>query len=837
MGMPTNLMHFFVLYSYLQFTVAAADSSANQTQNPWAHAANVLAKWHFQEFETHITILIFLICVILLRMIYEHLALFTTWIPESFVHLSAGVVFGSVLRLSTTQQGRRKWELTPSLFFNYLLPPIVLDSAYCMYNRAITEYIGAIMTFAVVGSILNSILTATLMWTLYVCGAYGPFNIKFDFKSFLVFSTIISAVDPVAVLATLQEIRVDLGLYYTVFGESLFNDAVIVALYGTVTSFSHLEQVTATHVMYAVLSLFTVSIGGLVIGALFGLVTCLVTRFQNNFGSVLVLTISYFSYIMGDCLGWSGLMALICCGLIQTAYAFHNLSQVSVVVVRRVTKITAEISESVIFLFMGLELVSRPFEWHTGFCLWALIACLLSRAVTVLVLANLLNFFSDQYDRISPTEQITLIYGGLRGAVCFCLAVLVKQHYFRTDGEYKRPLFITATMFIIFFTIIVMGMTIRPLIMWLRIPLRREEKLSLFHQLNEHILDESLCAVETILDRKGRNRVRDWFYDIDDRYIRKWLQRDPETHNQKIVKLYEQIALKLHYAMIQPAKSELHLDKIPRGIKMHYTPVDGPAKLAESILTGSHAEGQQMSTIIYSPARTRQVDSDFSVICSEDEFPAYMTKMVRPTVNWMRNFARWRLCGRRTKVELTRPSMTESFSGTSTGVTNVENIRRYLRRSRVESFLSTSSVQHPFMDNLVDLLVSKTLIASKTDDQGNIINSTTFHRGRQTLVSTADPAYLGSNETDTDVPAVRPRTRRFSSICTSRRIRSRMCDFLWCIPNLGTLAPPTAHRLATSVASRNISQFFLTQEEPIQLNSTQRRRIAARQIRQSILEV
>ncbi|TGZ68184.1 hypothetical protein CRM22_004394 [Opisthorchis felineus] len=831
--MPTNLMHFFVLYSYLQFSVAA-DSSSNHTQDLWRHAANVLASWHFQEFETHITILIFLLCVILLRMIYEHLASSTTWIPESFVHLLAGVIFGSVLRLTTAQRGSIKWELTPSLFFHYLLPPIVLDSAYCMYNRAITEYIGAIITFAVFGSILNSILTATLMWTMYVCGAYGPFNIKLGFKSFLLFSTIISAVDPVAVLATLQEIRVELGLYYTVFGESLFNDAVIVALYGTIASFAHLEQVTATQVMYAVLSLFTVSIGGLVIGALFGVMTCLATRGQSNFGAVLVLTISYFSYIMGDCLGWSGLMALICCGLIQTAYAFHNLNQVSVVVVRKVTKITAEISESVIFLFVGLELVSRPFEWHTGFCLWALTACLLSRAITVLILANLLNFFSDQYDRISLTQQVTLIYGGLRGAVCFCLAVLVEEHYFRTDGEYKRSLFITATMFIIFFTIIFMGTTIRPLITWMRIPLQREEKLSLFHQLNEHILDESLCAVETILDRKGRNRVRDWFYDIDDRYIRKWLQRDPETHNQKIVKLYEQIALKLHYAMMQPAKSELHLDKIPDGIKLHYTPVGGPAKLPESILS---AEEQQISRIIHSPARTRKFDSVSSVICPEEEFPSRMTKMVRPTVNWMRNFARWKLCGRGQEVDLNRASMTERFSVIGTGVDNVANIRKYLRSSRVESFISTSTAQHPFMDNLVDILVSKTLIASKTDDQGNIINSSTFHGGRQTLVSTADHTYLGLNGTDTDVPALRPRRRRCSSIFTGRRIRSRMFDCLWCVSNSGIPAQPTAHGLATSVASRNISQFFLTQEEPAQLHSIQQRRIAARQIRQSILEV
>ena len=68
-----------------------------------------------------------------------------------------------------------------------------------------------------------------LMHCRYVCGLAGLFgpdppNIL---ETFL-FSSLISAVDPVAVLAVFEEIQVDEILYIVVFGESLLNDAVTV---------------------------------------------------------------------------------------------------------------------------------------------------------------------------------------------------------------------------------------------------------------------------------------------------------------------------------------------------------------------------------------------------------------------------------------------------------------------------------------------------------------------------------------------------------------------------------------------------------------------------------
>ena len=60
------------------------------------------------------------------------------------------------------------------------------------------------------------------------------------------------------------------GLYFLVFGESLFNDGVTVVLYNSMTILAGLEQIEEQQVVLAIISFFFVVLGGFLIGVLFG---------------------------------------------------------------------------------------------------------------------------------------------------------------------------------------------------------------------------------------------------------------------------------------------------------------------------------------------------------------------------------------------------------------------------------------------------------------------------------------------------------------------------------------------------------------------------------------
>lgn len=168
--------------------------------------------------------------------------------PESCLLIVVGVIIGVLLRYATNLHVS---PLTPNTFFFYMLPPIILDAGYFMPNRMFFDNIGTILLMAVVGTIFNistigefdnhasplkwynnfelsSILSGFSLWG---CGLTGIFGVDLPFLHVFLFSSLISAVDPVAVLAVFEEIHVNEVLYIVVFGESLLNDAVTVGYF------------------------------------------------------------------------------------------------------------------------------------------------------------------------------------------------------------------------------------------------------------------------------------------------------------------------------------------------------------------------------------------------------------------------------------------------------------------------------------------------------------------------------------------------------------------------------------------------------------------------------
>lgn len=104
--------------------------------------------------------------------------------------------------------------------------------------------------------------------SLWLCGQSGMFGVEIPVLDVFLFASLISAVDPVAVLAVFEEIHVNEILYIVVFGESLLNDAVTVVLYHMCEVYSQIgiDKINVTHMVSGGANFFVVALGGTFIG-------------------------------------------------------------------------------------------------------------------------------------------------------------------------------------------------------------------------------------------------------------------------------------------------------------------------------------------------------------------------------------------------------------------------------------------------------------------------------------------------------------------------------------------------------------------------------------------
>ncbi|KFO86403.1 Sodium/hydrogen exchanger 5, partial [Buceros rhinoceros silvestris] len=449
----------------------------------------------------------------------------TSIVPESCLLILLGLGLGGIV-LAVAKKA--EYQLEPNMFFLFLLPPIVLDSGYFMPSRLFFDNIGAILTYAVVGTLWNSFTTGTALWGLHQAGLMDP-GVKAGLMDFLLFGSLISAVDPVAVLAVFEEVHVNETLFIIVFGESLLNDAVTVVLYKVFNSFVELgpAHIHATDYVKGVASFFLVSLGGTAVGLLFAFLLALITRFTKRVRIIeplFVFLLAYVAYLAAEMVSLSSILAVTFCGICCKKYVEANISQKSRTTVKYTMKTLASSSETIIFMFLGISAVdTSKWTWDTALVLGTLFFILLFRAVGVVLQTCVLNRFRlIPLDRI---DQVVMSYGGLRGAVAFALVILLDREKVKA-----KDYFVATTIVVVFFTVIVQGLTIKPLVTWLKVKRSDHHKPTLNEELHEHAFDHILAAVEDIvghhgyqweqfdknqlLMRKSAYRLRDEIWDV-----------------------------------------------------------------------------------------------------------------------------------------------------------------------------------------------------------------------------------------------------------------------------------------------------------------------------------
>ena len=267
----------------------------------------------------------------------------------------------------------------------------------------------------------------------YVLGYKG----EFTWEAALLFGSIISATDPVAVVSLLKELGAPLKLATIIEGESLLNDGTAMVVFMII-----LELVEGkTFDLFKSLGVFCrLSFGGLLLGLLSGMLTSfLVRRTMKNPTLEINLTImaAYLTFFIAESPGVhvSGILAVVALGLYMTKFGYTAISDTHAV--HHVWGYMCFVAETVIFILSGLilgKLLNKEFKddshTHNYVVTYADFFLVLANYVLLMVIRfgmivlfwPILNLFGWGM----PFSHIVVCsYSGLRGAIGLALALLV----------------------------------------------------------------------------------------------------------------------------------------------------------------------------------------------------------------------------------------------------------------------------------------------------------------------------------------------------------------------------------------------------------------------------
>ena len=257
------------------------------------------------------------------------------------------------------------------------------------------------------------------------------------------------------------ELNCDPLLYSLVFGESVLNDAVAIVLFRTFMGYyEEGASLTGGQILVALLEFLGVSFGSVVVGVVTGLLCSYICRHTRlcdypKYEISILLLFAYGSYALGEAIELSGIMALFFCGIVLAHYNSYNLSKTSQVTAHEVFESLACLSETFVFMFMGMGFFTGRFmDWDFVFVVMAILFCLLGRALNTFPISAVANM--SRSHKVPMRMQFVIWFAGLRGAIAFALSQ-------NMPGAHKE-VYETTTLSIVIFTTVICGGLTEPLL-------------------------------------------------------------------------------------------------------------------------------------------------------------------------------------------------------------------------------------------------------------------------------------------------------------------------------------------------------------------------------------
>ncbi len=375
------------------------------------------------------------------------------------------------------------FRLTPELLFYIFLPTLIFESAFNMNIRRLSADAVPVAILSIVSLLVSAFVVAGAIWLILpLVGLPLSFPIAF------VFGALISATDPVAVLALFKEYGAPRRLAMIFEGESLFNDGTSFALFLIAIEIAVKGTFSTGTLLEGTLSFVLMIVGGALFGLILGGLFSKAIGYAKSNESVaitLMLVLAHTTFLLSEFVSehvviagfpvhLSSIIATTIAAMVVGNYGRAKLPQHAEAFIEHFWGQIAFFANSLVFILIGTLAVSLPLNSH-GLILPILLVILIvvvARALSIYPVVGAWNRLAEPFGAIPLAWQHLLAWGSLRGALAVTMALLIPTDWMISTPVYTgsvHDVLLAFTTGCIFATLFVKATTIGPMMRHLKV--------------------------------------------------------------------------------------------------------------------------------------------------------------------------------------------------------------------------------------------------------------------------------------------------------------------------------------------------------------------------------
>lgn len=372
-------------------------------------------------------------------------------VPFTVVLVVIGVLLSNLAERWPLLLPLKEFELSPEVMLFIFLPALIFESGFALDARQLTKDLPAVLILAIPGMLISTFIVGFGVW------------LALDMKLIiaLVFGALISATDPVAVVALFKELGAPNRLNVLVEGESLFNDATAIVAFSILLAIAvEGSAIGLSDIDNIFLEFLRVFFGGAIFGGLLGFIACeLIYRMKANVSVILTTSIivAYAAFVVGEhTLHISGVMAVVGAAIALRLFGMSRIRQDVTHSISETWEVIALSCNSLLFLMVGLSVNTDNVLSRIGPVFIVVALVLIARALSIYTFVPLTTRWF-RLPQVTMKERHIMWWGGLKGGLAIAVVLSIPS-----DLPERQFLF-DLTIGVVLFTLLVSAPTIRPL--------------------------------------------------------------------------------------------------------------------------------------------------------------------------------------------------------------------------------------------------------------------------------------------------------------------------------------------------------------------------------------